>query len=136
LIVISAVKRTHTRLFPFKKEDGDRKLGNVGVGSIVEAAPQSMFLVSHAALQGTVRPCRYTVLLNERSDSFSVDDFERLAMNATFSYGRATRSVSIHPAIYYADQVAERARMHLNTVDGETVLKDVHENLALTMYWQ
>ena len=73
---------------------------NVLPGTVVESADKEIFLVSQSALQGTVRPCHYTVLLDE--NNLSNDDFQRIAMNATFSYGRATRSVNIHPAVYYA----------------------------------
>jgi len=73
---------------------------NVFPGTVVENAEKDIFLVSQSALQGTVRPCHYTVLLDE--NDLGANDFERLALNGTFSYGRATRSVSIHPAVYYA----------------------------------
>jgi eukaryotic translation initiation factor 2C len=133
LTVINCVKRHHTRLFPVNYR-GD-KLGNVFPGTVVENGKTSLdiFLVSQSALQGTVRPCHYTVLYDE--NSISMDDFQRIIHGATYSYARATRSVSIHPAVYYADQVAEKAKMHLRVRNGTTTLVDVHEDLKMTMWW-
>lgn len=131
ITVINCVKRHHTRMFP-KSEQGD-KLGNVFPGTVLENSKKDFFLVSQSALQGTVRPCHYSVIMDE--NKLTDDDFQRLALNATFSYGRATRSVSIHPAVYYADQVAERAKLHLVNA-GDEQLKDVHQDLRYTMYWQ
>ena len=124
ITVINCVKNHHTRLFP-KSDKGDKlgvsngpvgflpimlmELQNVLPGTVVESANRDIFLVSQSALQGTVRPCHYTVLVDE--NDLSSDDFERLALNGTFSYGRATRSVSIHPAVYYAVSEQELQRM-------------------------
>ncbi|MCJ1398779.1 hypothetical protein MMC11_001980 [Xylographa trunciseda] len=130
--IINCVKRHHTRLFP-QSERGD-KLGNVLPGTLVENGKKDFFLVSQSALQGTVRPCHYTVLLDE--NDLSSDDIHRLALNGTFSYGRATRSVSIHPAVYYADQVAERAKLHVRGAEDGAELKDVHDDLKYTMVWR
>ncbi|MCJ1420408.1 hypothetical protein MMC32_006765 [Xylographa parallela] len=132
ITIINCVKRHHTRLFP-QSERGD-KLGNVLPGTLVVNGKKDFFLVSQSALQGTVRPCHYTVLLDE--NDLSSDDIHRLTLNGTFSYGRATRSVSIHPAVYYADQVAERAKLHVRATEDGAELKDVHDDLKYTMYWQ
>ncbi|MCJ1478569.1 hypothetical protein MMC13_007250 [Lambiella insularis] len=132
LTVVNCVKRHQTRMFP-KSERGDKN-GNVLPGSVIDSAKNDFFLVSQSALQGTVRPCHYKKLFDE--NNLSVDDLHRLAMNGTFSYGRATRSVSIHPAVYYADQVAERAKFHIRETEDGIVLKDVHDDLKFTMYWQ
>ncbi|MCJ1286708.1 hypothetical protein MMC26_006054 [Xylographa opegraphella] len=132
ITIINCVKRHHTRLFPHS-ERGD-KLGNVLPGTVVENGKKDFFLVSQSALQGTVRPCHYTVLLDE--NELSSDEIHRLAFHGTFAYGRATRSVSIHPAVYYADQVAERAKLHVRGTEDGAELKDVHDDLKYTMYWQ
>ncbi len=50
-------------------------------------------MVAHAGLQGTVRPTRYAVLMDQ--NNLSADDFQRLTNNLCWSYARATRAVSI-----------------------------------------
>lgn len=134
LTVVSAVKGHHTRFFP-KSDRGD-KLGNVLPCTFVEnsAKTNDVFAVTQAALQGTCRPCHYAVLYDE--NNLSPDDFHRLILAGCFSYGRATRSVSLHPAVYYADQACQRSRLHLKNEDGKAVLAGVHERLTFTMYWQ
>ena len=134
ITVVNCVKRHHTRLFPHS-DRGD-KLGNVLPGTIVENSSKNndVFVVTQSALQGTCRPTHYTVLMDE--NHLTPDDFQRLIMVGCFTYARATRSVSIHSAVYYSDLVCERARMHMRVEDDGTYLKDVHDNLVFTMYWQ
>jgi eukaryotic translation initiation factor 2C len=50
-------------------------------------------LVAHPGLQGTNRPSRYTVLLDE--NKLSANDFQRLTNNLCWTYARATCAVSI-----------------------------------------
>jgi len=50
-------------MFP-KSEQGD-KLGNVFPGTVLENSKKDFFLVSQSALQGTVRPCHYSVIMDE-----------------------------------------------------------------------
>ena len=134
LTVVNCVKRHHTRLFP-RSERGD-KLGNVFPGTVVEnsSSRNDVFIVTQSALQGTCRPTHYTVLMDE--NNLSADDFHRLIMHGCFSYARATRSVSIHSAVYYSDLLCERARLHWRVENGNSVHKDVDPNLYYTMYWQ
>ena len=136
ITVVNCVKRHHTRLFP-GSESGD-KLGNVYPGTMVEnsSIKNDGFIVTQSALQGTCRPTHYTVLEDE--NNFSADDFWKLVMAGCWSYARATRSVSIHSAVYYSDLVCERARLHLRSEEGNPykVLKNVHSDLTYTMYWQ
>lgn len=67
-------------------------------------------LQSHAGLQGTSRPTHYHVLYDE--NNFTPDGLQELTYRMCYTYGRATRAVSIVPAAYYADLVAARARFH------------------------
>ena len=97
---MNCVKRHHTRLFPGAGERGDR-LGNVLPGTCVEAGKdQDFFLVSQSALQGCVRPTRYTLVVDD--NGLSADELQGLTNGLCFQYGRATRSVSIVCPVYYA----------------------------------
>ena len=134
LTVINCTKRHHTRLFPCGPA-ADR-LGNVWPCTVVEngSGGKDIFAVTQSALQGTCRPTRYQVLVDE--NELSADDFQRLVVAGCFNYARATRSVSLHSAVYYADQVAERAKFHLRSESTGLVHRDVHHDLAFTMWWQ
>ncbi|KAI9714677.1 MAG: hypothetical protein M1812_006342 [Candelaria pacifica] len=131
--VVVCIKRHHTRLFP--TEEGD-ELGNVIPGTVVENSPtHDFFLVAHSGLQGTVRPTRYVVLTDD--NNFSADHLQLLTNSVCWTYARATRSVSIVPPVYYADQAAERAKLQMRTAaDGTSFLGPVQEDLKFTMYWQ
>lgn len=74
--VCITVKRHKTRAFPLS-HPGD-KLGNVLPGTIFEASanPKDVFLISQSALQGTVKPCHYTMIHDE--NNLSQDDFQRI----------------------------------------------------------
>ncbi|KAI9798769.1 MAG: hypothetical protein M1833_004599 [Piccolia ochrophora] len=127
LTVVVCVKRHHTRLFP--TERGDR-LGNVLPGTVVENSTKN-----DICLQGTVRPTRYAVLMDE--NKLSADDFQRICNNICWAYGRATTAVSVVPPVYYADQACERAKLHVYEGNsGDKVLGEVHNDLRYTMYWQ
>ena len=136
LTVVNCVKRHHTRIFPRDRNEAADRLGNVRPCTVVESGMKGkdIFTVTQSALQGTCRPTRYSVLLDEQN--LSADDFQRLVMNGCFNYARATRSVSLVSAVYYADQVAERAKNHIGTVNGQLTKKDLHRDLAYTMWWQ
>ena len=136
LTVVNCVKRHHTRIFPRDRNEAADKLGNVRPCTVVESGAQGkdIFAVTQSALQGTCRPTRYQVLLDEQN--LSADDFQRLVTNGCFNYARATRSVSLVSATYYADQVAERAKNHLGTVNGQLTHRDINNALKYTMWWQ
>jgi len=70
------------------------------------------------------------MLLNE--NNLSTDEFHRLIMNGCYTYGRATRAVNIHPAVYYADLAASRASGRVRFVDGVNIVADVHKDLRFS----
>lgn len=104
------------------------------------AHEKDVFLISQSALQGTVRPCHYT--MHQDENNLSTDEFQRIGKllldgvagsvgltlgvvyGLCFTYGRATRSVGLVPPVFYADQACERARISLRTVNGQTYLPE------------
>ena len=134
LTVINAIKRHHTRFFPQSERHSDKN-GNIVAGCVVENSSdgKDFFAVTQAALQGVVRPTHYRVLHDE--NNLSAEDLQRLVVAGCMNYQRATRSVGLHPAVYYAHHVAARGKFRLRTENGQTVLKDVHERLRSTMWW-
>jgi hypothetical protein len=128
LTVIVVGKRHHTRFYATKEADADRS-SNPGPGTVVdrgvtEARHWDFFLQAHAAIQGTARPAHYFVVLDEIFRARYVktmpqplrniaDVLEALTQSMCYTYGRATKAVSVCTPAYYADLVCERARCYL-----------------------
>ena len=96
---------------------------------VTEARGWDFYLQSHAALQGTARPTHYFVVLDEifraryaKSSSLPpparnvADVLESLTQSLCYTYGRATKAVSVCTPAYYADVVCERARCYLSSL--------------------
>ena len=128
--IIVVGKRHHTRLYPTKKEHADDN-GNVRNGAVVdrtitEARAWEFFLVPHATLQGTSKPVRCYVVLDQifrdyvqqrsRDSGYAsaADMVEDLTHSLCYLFGRSTRAVSLCPPAYYADLACERARCYLS----------------------
>jgi len=111
---IVSQKRHHARFFPMDSKNAD-KSGNVVAGTVVDKgivhpSEFDFYLVAHAGIQGTSRPCHYHVLHDE--SGFTADILQNFANSLCYTYARCTRSVSIVPPAYYAHIVAYRARCH------------------------
>ena len=113
-------KRHHTRFFAMNRQDSDRS-GNPLPGTVVDTAvchptEFDFYLLSHAGIQGTSRPTKYAVLLDE--NNFSADELQQFTYHTCYTYARSTRSVSMAPAAYYAHLLAARARCFID--DGSS----------------
>ncbi|KAI7849000.1 Piwi domain-containing protein [Circinella umbellata] len=114
LTFVVVQKRHHARFFPLKKDDADRS-GNCQPGTVIDTNivhpfEFDFYLQSHSGLQGTSRPTHYHVLYDE--NKFTPDSLQELSYRLCYIYGRATRSVSLVPPVYYAHLLAFRARCH------------------------
>ncbi|KAI8092854.1 Piwi domain-containing protein [Halteromyces radiatus] len=115
LVTFVVVQKCHrTRFFATRTRDADQS-GNCQPGTVVDTDivhpfEFDFYLQSHAGLQGTSRPTYYHVLYDD--NNFSPDALQELTYRLCYTYGRATRAVSICPPAYYADLVAARARFH------------------------
>jgi eukaryotic translation initiation factor 2C len=121
--IIVSVKRHHTRFYP--ASDARTRSNNTKPGTVVDrgvtlARYWDFFVVAHNALQGTARPARYTVLLDEifgpRYGPQAANRLEKLTHEMCYTFQRATKAISICPPAYYADIVCTRARIHLADV--------------------
>jgi eukaryotic translation initiation factor 2C len=148
--VVICSKRHHFRFFPADKQGSDRN-GNPVPGTIVDkdiTHPKhyDFYLNSHNAIQGTSRPVHYQVIWDE--NKFPVDQLQALIYNMCYMYIRATCSVSLVPATYYAHVASARARCHepdtedhLSTTHSSRSrpptegLKRVHVDLASKMWF-
>ncbi|KAG0020067.1 Eukaryotic translation initiation factor 2C [Podila clonocystis] len=107
-------KRHHARFFPMNSQGADRS-GNCQSGTCVDTTivhpfEFDFYIQSHAGLLGTSRPTHYKVLQDD--NKFTSDDLQSLTYNLCHLYARATRTVSVVPAVYYAHIVAARTRFH------------------------
>lgn len=107
-------KRHHARFFPISAQSADRS-GNCQPGTCVDTTivhpfEFDFYIQSHAGLLGTSRPTHYQVLYDD--NRFTSDELQTLTYNLCHLYARATRTVSVVPAVYYAHMVASRARFH------------------------
>lgn len=107
--------------------------GNVPPGTVVEEIGHPIlfdfYLVSHHALQGTARPVRYLVLLNE--SEYSADQIYEFVYGICHNYARATKAVSVVPPIYYAHLAAFRGKAYLEKEHGSDKVNMVQHNPAL-----
>ncbi|KAI8852945.1 Piwi domain-containing protein [Chytridium lagenaria] len=107
-------KRHATRFFVKERQDGDKN-GNVMAGTVVDTGivhpfEYDFFLNSHQGLQGTSRAAHYHVIYDE--SKFLPDDLQEFTYNMCYMFARATRSVSIVPAVYYAHLMASRIKCY------------------------
>ena len=162
LTIVVSVKRHQTRFYPAQEGRAEGSTGNIEAGTVVDrgvtqARYWDFYLTAHHALKGTARPAHYTVLMDEifRAEykQSAADELEKLTHELCYTFGRATKAVSICPPAYYADIVCERARVHrpdmFDVSDTESATTSrtggsgtgratgppIHANLADSMYY-
>ncbi|KAI1608550.1 Piwi domain-containing protein [Exophiala viscosa] len=127
IVLICAVKRNQTRLFPdpvkskqahnpiigrTKQGDNENPLpGCLVTDRITYGYGQDFFLVSQRAIQGTARPTHYNILVNE--PGYTLEQIAETTHHLCYLFGRSSRTVGVCPAIYYADLAADRARCYV-----------------------
>ena len=109
-------KRHHTRFFPKNREDASGKGKNVPPGTMVDRTIThptqfDFYLCSHAAIQGTSRPCHYHVLWDD--SDFTANELQYFSYQLCHMFWRCNRSVSYPAPTYYAHHDAAHARMLL-----------------------
>ncbi|KAG5418837.1 TFC3 [Candida metapsilosis] len=121
------VKRHHTRFIPLEQNATDpvtkKKIAvtsndNVIPGTTIDRGITSIsffdfYIQSQQALQGTGIPAHYYVLHDE--NNYSSDDIQRITYNLCHTFGRATKSVKVVPAAYYADLLCTRGRYYVGS---------------------
>lgn len=134
---------------------GNLKPGTVINRGVTEEGMWDFFLQAHNVIQGTGRPAHYVVVLDEifraRGKGKNVaDEVEKLTQALSYTFGRATKAVSICTPAYYADIVCERARLYYADLfkgmggEGSRMARGrdnglgpvpVHERLQNTMFY-
>ncbi|KAL1875831.1 hypothetical protein Daus18300_003022 [Diaporthe australafricana] len=166
ITLVVAIKRHTTRFFPKGANDGDSK-HNIKPGTVVDnvvTQPKywEFFLAAHSAIQGTARPTRYVVILDEifRKDyqyqpQNPTAQLETFTHEMSYLFGRATKAVGVCTPAYYADILCTRARAYMSALGNretrplieasianlpkerqEAILKgEIHPDLKDSMYW-
>jgi eukaryotic translation initiation factor 2C len=125
--IIICQKRHSVRLFYEEREDGTSSTSSStsstsyinpcpglvldargGANSIVSAAYNEFYLNSHVAIQGTARPCKYSLIYDE--NGFLLSELELLTYWITFLYARTNKSVSYATPAYYAHWASKRCK--------------------------
>lgn len=88
-----------------KEEDMDAQVDQL-TDSIASSTLNDFYLNSHAAVLGTSKPCKYTLVYDEIGIKMS--ELELLTYWSTHLYCRCTRSVSYATPAYYAHWAARR----------------------------
>lgn len=79
-----------------------------GVNSISSGHLNEFYLNSHVAIQGTAKPCKYTLVHDEIG--FKMTELELLTYWLTYLYCRANKSVSYASPAYYAHWASKRGK--------------------------
>lgn len=118
---IIVTKRHHARFFA-DRQNSDRS-GNILPGTVIDRDITSrefydFYLNSHAGIQGTNRPSKYTVLIDE--NNIPVDVLQGYIFRLSHGFVRCNRSVSIVNSVYYAHLLAFRGRAYLGEDISDT----------------
>lgn len=134
---IIVTKRHHARFFGTSKtspRDLDR-IKNIVAGTVIDTDITSsthwdFYLNSHAGIQGTNRPSKYTVLIDE--NKMTADQLQNYIFRLSHGYARCTRSVSMVNSAYYAHLLAFRGRVFLNEDDDVSMSSGGDDNVPPT----
>ena len=82
--------------------------GLVVDSTITSETLNEFYLNSHAAIQGTSKPCRYTLLYDELG--FKMSELQLLTYWTTYLYARCNKTVSYATPAYYAHWASKRGK--------------------------
>jgi len=112
-------KRHSTRLFYDHKQPGNKPFftnpcpgicldESGGLNSVTSAQTLEFYINSHSPIQGTCKPCKYTMIYDEIG--FTLPQIELLTYWSTYLYCRCNRSVSYATPAFYAHWASRRAK--------------------------
>ena len=76
--------------------------------SITSARINEFYLNSHVAIQGTAKPCKYSLIYDEIG--FKMSELEMLTYWTCYLFARCNRSVSYATPAYYAHHASKRGK--------------------------
>lgn len=101
---------------------------NGGTNSIASAKINEFYLNSHAAIQGTCKPCKYALVYDEIG--FKTSELEILTYWTCYLYARCNKSVSYATPAYYAHWASKRAKNLFTAGATASDLIDISETWA------
>ena len=114
IVFIVCQKGHHTRLV-YEKSGAEHinvcpgvLVDSHGDNSIVSSRYNEFYLNSHVAIQGTAKPCKYTLLYD--SIGLKMSEIQLMTYWLTYLYARCNRSVSYPTPVYYAHWASIRAK--------------------------
>lgn len=92
--------------------------GTVIDTDVTSSTRYDFFVNSHAGIQGTNRPSKYTVLIDE--NDITVDQMQNFIFRLSHGFARCTRSVSMVNSAFYAHLLAMRGRIFIDDDGSDT----------------
>lgn len=163
ITLVVAIKRHTTRFFPTdSKANENIPPGTVVDNGVTQPKYWEFFMAAHFAIQGTAKPTRYVVVLDDiflkdyrHQSPNSAELLENFTHDMSYLFGRATRAVSVCTPAYYADILCTRARAYMSALanpDTRSMIEEsiangrpesqkrvldgkIHPDLARSMYW-
>jgi hypothetical protein len=150
--VIVAAKRHNTRFYPTDATHASK--GNTKPGTVVDRGVTDMhswdfYMQPHAAIQGTARPGHYIVLFDQifrscyqQTSSLPLgcnsiqDALELITLGMSYTFGRATKGISLCSPARYVDLACDRARIYLKNLfesDGTSTVDSLSEEEAVRL---
>jgi eukaryotic translation initiation factor 2C len=131
VVVVVCTKGHRTRLVC--QENAGAEYVNPCPGLVVDSAITSenlneFYLNSHAAIQGTSKPCRYTLLYDELGIKMS--ELQLLTYWTTYLYARCNKSVSYATPAYYAHWASKRGKELLAAGASATQLRQISDTCS------
>jgi eukaryotic translation initiation factor 2C len=96
-----------------------------GNKTIVSATYNEFYVNSHVAIQGTAKPCKYSLIYDEIG--FRLSELELLTYWSTYLYIRCNRSVSYATPAYYAHWASKRCKDLVAVGASGDVLREISE---------
>lgn len=141
ITLVVAVKRHTVRFFlkGGRFDDKNNAMDNIRPGTVVDRGVTQnqyweFFLAAHAAIQGTTKPTRYVVVLDEIFRNVypnnGAEQLELFTHNLSYVYGRANKAVSVCTPAYYADILCTRARAYTAALENDRFKSDITRSIA------
>lgn len=133
--IVVCQKRHHTRIVYQDNAAGGEYINPCpglvldargGNKSVTSATINEFYLNSHAAIQGTAKPCKYALIYDEIG--FRLSELELLTYWTTYLYARCNKSVSYATPAYYAHWAAQRCKELFVAGCTDTELRDISNN--------
>ena len=133
--IVICQKRHHTRVV-YKETSADGTTiinpcpglvvdATGGANSIASANFNEFYLNSHAAIQGTSKPCKYSLIYDDIG--FKLSELELLTYWLCYLYCRANKSVSYASPAYYAHWASQRCRILVSAGATSVDLSQISE---------